>query len=168
MVVHQRVVDGDDALVAVASGWVMLQQVEAALVEVLDIPVGVSEETVEAGLVGSLSELTVDAGNIFAVSDEESGEIFSEVPPLGFIGEEVGEVVENLLDDVWEVNDASHNYLQAVRSPSPALSNSVHRSSASRTEIFILQNFSSLFFLLIYLGFESLPLLAERSIRGVL
>src|SRR4051794_7244295 len=52
VVVDQGVIDGNDSLVAVTAGGVVLQRVQATLIEGPDIPVGGREETVEARLVG--------------------------------------------------------------------------------------------------------------------
>jgi len=68
-VVDEGVVDGEDALGAVAGGRVLLKEVKAALVELVDIPVGVGEEAVKAGLVGGLGELPVDGADVLALGD---------------------------------------------------------------------------------------------------
>src|SRR5215472_4754820 len=88
-VIDERVVDGDDALVAVAGVRRLLQQVEAALVEALLVPVGVGEEAVEAGGVGGLGEFPVDSRDVLALGHEEAGKILGEMTALGLIGEEV-------------------------------------------------------------------------------
>src|SRR5262245_27073806 len=44
LVVDERIVEGDDPLVTVARSWVLLQEVETALIKQLRVPVGVGEE----------------------------------------------------------------------------------------------------------------------------
>src|SRR5580700_10667066 len=60
-VVDEDVIDGNDAVGMVLGGRVLLQQVEASLIDFLDIPVGVGKKAIEAGLVGGLGKLAVDA-----------------------------------------------------------------------------------------------------------
>ena len=86
----------------------MLKQVESPWIERLDIPGVEVEKAVEAGLVAAVSELCVDAGNGFTVGNLESGEILGEVSPLRFVGEEIAEVIECLLYDLWKRDDAGH------------------------------------------------------------
>src|SRR5262245_43959521 len=92
-VVDQGVVDGDDALGAIAGGGLLLQQGEAALVELTDIPVGVGEEAVEAGLVGGLGEFAVDATDVLAFRYEQASEVLSEVAALRLVGQQVAELL---------------------------------------------------------------------------
>jgi hypothetical protein len=96
---------------AVTRGGFFLKQVEATLVDLGHIPLSPGEETVEAGLVGGLSELAVDARDVLALGHEQAGEILSKVPALGFIGQQVGEVIEGFLDDGGKVDDAGHSCL---------------------------------------------------------
>ncbi len=68
--------DGDDVLVAVSGGQVLLELVQASLIEGPDIPVGIGEESVEAGLVGGGGEFVVDAQEGLALGNDEAGEVF--------------------------------------------------------------------------------------------
>ena len=136
--VDQGIVDGDDALVAVAGRGVFLEEFQAALVERLDVPVGVGEEAVEAGLVGGLGELPVDAEDVLAVGDEQAGEVLGEVAALGLVGEEVA-VLEGFLNDLGELDDASHE--QMLRTPFAPGEN---RSKSPPSSLFLQSRSSSL------------------------
>jgi hypothetical protein len=85
-----------------------LQEVQASLVECLDVPGFVVEEAIEAGLVGGAGELGVDAGDGLASGDIQAGEVFGKVSALRLVGEEIAEVAEGFLNHLGEVNDASH------------------------------------------------------------
>ena len=83
------------------------------------------EKAIEAGLVAAVSQLCVDAGNGFTVGNLESGEILGEVSPLRFVGEEIAEVMECLLLDLWKRDDAGHGSTSRGKE-TPTLS--VHQS----------------------------------------
>ncbi len=108
VVIDQGIVDGDGAVLAGAGVGGALQQVEASEVNRLDIPVLMVDEAVEAGLIRGLGELRVDAGDGLAGGHVQAGQVFPEVPPLGFVGEQVAKSTEGLLDDFGEGNDAGH------------------------------------------------------------
>src|SRR6266567_2228004 len=118
-VVDERVVDGEDALGAVAGGRVLLEEVKAALVELADFPVGVGEEAVEAGLVGGLGKLPVDGADVLALGDEQAGEVLAEVAPLRLVGQQIAELLKGLVNDGGEVNDAGHGRLPGQGSGYP-------------------------------------------------
>ena len=63
VVVDQRVVDGDHALVAVAGAGILLQFLQSPFVQRLLVPVDLREEAIQARLIGRLDELAVDAGH---------------------------------------------------------------------------------------------------------
>ena len=109
--VDQGIIDGDDALVAVAGGGVLLEQVESSLIQILGVPGGLGQEAIEAGLVGGLGELVVDAQDGLALGDHQPGEVLGEVPPLGLVGEEVAELGEGVPDDLGEFDDAWHDQM---------------------------------------------------------
>jgi hypothetical protein len=113
--VDQGVVDGDDALIAVTSRGLLLEFIEPSLVEGMGIPGGAGEEPIEAGLVGGPGELPVDTEHGFSLGDHESGEIFGEVPPLAFVGEQVTVLGQGLLHDLGKLDDAWHE--QMLRTP---------------------------------------------------
>ena len=72
------------------------------MVEGLDVPVGVGEEAVEAGLVGGLGELAVDARDVLAFGDEQAGEVLGEVAALALVGEQVAVSGQGVLHDLGE------------------------------------------------------------------
>src|SRR5512135_1360112 len=84
--IDQGVVDGDHTLVAGAGGGVLLEPFQSSRVEGLDIPHGLGEEAVEAGLIGGPGELVMDAKDRLALGDEESGEVLGEVAALALHG----------------------------------------------------------------------------------
>src|ERR1700723_297990 len=110
--VNQSVVDGNDTLGAVAGRGFLLQEAEAAVVELADVPGGLGEEAVEAGLVRGLGKLAVDATDVLAFGPEQTGEVFSEMATLRFVGQQVAEVPESLFDHCGEVDDTGHGGLQ--------------------------------------------------------
>ncbi len=71
--VDQGVVDGDDAVVAIAGERVLLEPFQSSLVERLDIPGDLGQEPVETRLIGGLGELVMDSQNGLPLCDEESG-----------------------------------------------------------------------------------------------
>src|SRR5215470_15011248 len=75
VVVDERIVDRDDPVFAIPGGRALLQEVEAAVVQPLHVPVGVGEEAVEARGIGGLGEFPVDGGDVLALGYEEAGEI---------------------------------------------------------------------------------------------
>src|SRR5690242_13251992 len=105
LVVDERIVEGDDPLVAVARSWVLLQEVEPTLIKQLRVPVGVGEEAVEAGRIGGLGKFPVDGGNILPLGDEQAGEILGEVAALRLIREEVAEGLQRFLNYLRVGND---------------------------------------------------------------
>ena len=80
-----------------------------------DVPVGLGEEAVEAGLVGGLGELVVDAEDGLALGDEEAGEVLGEMAALALVGEEVAVPGHGVLDHRGEFDDPWHD--QMLRSP---------------------------------------------------
>src|SRR5512135_1334925 len=113
--IDQGVVDGDHTLVAVAGGGVLLEPFPSSRVEGLDIPHGLGEEAVEAGLIGGPGELVMDAQDRLALGDEESGEVLGEVAALALVGEEVTVLSQGPLDQFGGLDDPWHD--QMLRSP---------------------------------------------------
>ena len=95
------------------SFWSSLQ---SSLVEGLDVPGGLGEEAVEAGLVGGLGELAVDAEDGLALGDEQAGEVLGEVAALALVGEEVAVLGQGVLDHLGKFDDPWHE--QMLRTPS--------------------------------------------------
>jgi hypothetical protein len=96
--VDQGVVDRDDPLVALAGGGVLLEQFQPPPVEGLDLAHGLGEEAVEAGLVGGLGELVMDAQDGLPLGDEEPGEVRGEVATLALVGEEIPVLSQGVLE----------------------------------------------------------------------
>jgi hypothetical protein len=109
--VDQGVVQGDHALVAIPCRGVLLEQVQAAVVQSPNVPGGRGQEAIEAGLVGGLGEFVVDAQDGLPLGDHQPGEVFGEVPPLRLVVEEVAELGECVLDDLGEFDDAWHDQM---------------------------------------------------------
>jgi len=127
VMVDQDIVNGDDAVVGIACGRILLQEFEATGVEFVGIPVRVREETVEAGLVRGLGELVVDAEDGLAFSDVKASEVLGEVVPR-IVGEYAVEIPHGLLDDRREGNDTWHGITPLQLRPLPI----VYRRSCAR------------------------------------
>ena len=117
LVVDQDVVDGDDAVVGVPGRRVLLEELEAAPVELIGVPLRVGEEAVEAGLVGDLGELAVDAQDGLVVGHEQAGQVFGKVAALRIVGEKRVEVPNGLAHDVGPLNDTRHGVPLAAAAP---------------------------------------------------
>jgi hypothetical protein len=130
--IDEGVVDGDDALGAVARGGLLLQEGQAALIELSDVPVGLGEEAVEAGLVGGLGELAVDATDVLALGDEQPGEVLGEVAALWLVGQQVTEVLEGLVDHRGEVDDAGHGRLPGREHHHPGQCTKIKRNGSPK------------------------------------
>jgi len=115
LVIDEDVIDGDDALVAVAGAGVGLKKLQAALVDLLHVPTGLGKEAVEAGLVTGLSELPVNGGDILAGGNEKTSEVLGEMPPLGLIRQKVVEVGKRIFDHLGELDNAAHDDLRTQR-----------------------------------------------------
>ena len=120
MVVDERVVDRDHALLRVAGRRVALEIREALLVEFLRVPVDLVDPAVEARLVGGARELGVDAGDVFLLRDHEAGDVLGEVSALGLVGEDGAETLNGVLNDGRELDDGGHGKASFFhRSPPP-------------------------------------------------
>src|ERR1044071_6550239 len=108
VVIDEGVINRDDAIFGVASGRVELQQIEAPLVEGQFIPLNLSDPAVQAGLVGRDGKLTIDAADGVAFSNEQAGQILSEVLALGLVGKQVCVLDHQVLHDAWELNNRWH------------------------------------------------------------
>src|SRR5207247_1957834 len=78
-------------------------------------PLGIGQEAIETGLVGGLSKLTVDATHVLAFGHEQASEVLGEVVALGFVGQQVAELVEGFLNHGGEVDDTGHGCLPRRR-----------------------------------------------------
>ena len=112
--VDQGVVDGDDAVVAIAGERVLLEPFQSSLVERLDIPGDLGHEPVETGLIGGLGELVMDSQDGLPLCDEESGEVFGEVAALTLVGAEIAVLVEGT-ERPWGFDDPGMTICSAVQ-----------------------------------------------------
>ena len=121
--VDQGVIDRDDALVAVAGGGVLLELLQPPRIECQHVPRGRGEEAIEAGLIGRLGELALDARDGLALGDEQSGEVLGEVAAPGLVGEEVAVVIQGLVGDggEFDVCMGSHYEDHLRRAPGSVL-----------------------------------------------
>jgi len=108
-VVDQDVVDGNDALFAVAGGRLLLEPVQPELVEPLNVPVHLRQPAVQARLVGGVDEFPVDGRDILAAGHQQASQILGEVDPLRLVGEDMTERGQGFLDDLWEFDDRWHD-----------------------------------------------------------
>ncbi len=108
VVIDEGVINRDDAILGVVGGRVALQQLEAPLVERQFIPLNLSDPAVQAGLVGRDCKLAVDTADGFAFSNEQAGQILSEVLALGLVGKQVCVLDQEVLHDAWELNNRWH------------------------------------------------------------
>jgi hypothetical protein len=72
IVTDEGVIDCNDTVLGVAGAGVVLQQVEAPLVERLDVPLDFSQKAVQAGLVGCDRELAVDTADGFTLGNAQA------------------------------------------------------------------------------------------------
>jgi hypothetical protein len=100
---------------AVAGGRLFLKRLQPPVIESLGVPLGVGEVAIEAGLIGGLCELVVDAEDGLPLCDEESGEVFGEVTALALVGEEFAVLGQGILDQLGEFDDPRHDRM--LRSP---------------------------------------------------
>src|SRR5207249_3174909 len=109
LVIDEGVIDGQDAVSGVTGIGGLLHQLQTAAIEFLGLPDGVGEEAIETGLVGGLGKLAVNTADGLVLGDIESGEVFGEVASLRFVGEEIAELAQGLLNDRGELNDTGHD-----------------------------------------------------------
>src|SRR5262249_25785723 len=103
--VDQGVVNRDNPLRAVAGAGVLLEEVQAASIQGLDVPGGVGQEPIEAGLVGGLGEFVMDPQDGLAVGDHQSGEVLREMAAPGLAGKEVAKQLQGVTNDRREFDD---------------------------------------------------------------
>jgi len=110
--VYQDVVYGDDAPAGgIAGGRVLLKLLEAALIEVLHIPVYLYKPAIEARLVGGVSELAIDTPYALSRGYHKAGEVFSQMLPFRSVGEEVAVSLQSLFYYRGKLNDGCHGTL---------------------------------------------------------
>src|SRR5271157_2012213 len=109
--IDQGVINRNDALVAVPRRGIFLELLQSPLVESTDVPLGIREESVEAGLIGGLGEFAVDPKHRLALGHHQSGEILSEVSPLAFVGEHTTVLSQGILHDLGKFDDSWHEQM---------------------------------------------------------
>ncbi len=108
VMVDEHVVDGDHALIRVLGGGILLQQFEPPGIERLRIPLDLGEKPIQAGLVGGVGELAVDAGDRLVVRHHQSREILGEVTPLRLTRKQVRKLPHRVLDHLGELDNPWH------------------------------------------------------------
>src|SRR4029453_6087134 len=92
VVVDQRVVNRDDAILAIAGGWVGLQPLQTMRIHALHVPGRLSQPAIKAGLVSRGGKFAIDATDGLVFGNEQAGQIFSKMAPGGFVWEEVAKL----------------------------------------------------------------------------
>jgi hypothetical protein len=103
--IDHGVVDGDDARIAGAGEGILLEPLQASLVEGLGIPDGLGEVAIEAGLIGGPGELVRDPEDRLALGNDQSGQVLGAVAALALVGEEVTGVGQGVLDQLGKLNN---------------------------------------------------------------
>src|SRR5262249_59598807 len=87
---------------------VALKDLQASAVDGLDVPVFMVDETIEAGRIGRMGELTIDPRNCLPRRHDQPSEVLAEVATLRLVGEEITELFEGLLHDMGKRHDTGH------------------------------------------------------------
>src|SRR5690606_11006918 len=95
------------------------QQFEASLVQPRDVPFDLGQPAVQAGLVSGDGKLPVDAADILALGNIQAGQIFGEVAPFWLVGEQVAILLQQLVHQVWVLDDGWHPALLFAVLPRP-------------------------------------------------
>ena len=104
----ERVVQRNDAPLAVLRRRISLHDFEPALVQRVLVPIGLGEETVQARLVGGLDEFVVHAGNGFVPGDHQSGQILGQMLSLRLAGKQIGEFVHGVTNYIGNLDNCGH------------------------------------------------------------
>jgi len=119
-VVDQHVIQSDNPLIVVSRRGILLQQFQATLIELVDIPVHLCQEAVKARRIGSIGEFYIDTRNGLVSSDHQTSEIFGEVLTLRLARKQIGELFPCFSNDVWKVDDRGHGEISSgSNEPSP-------------------------------------------------
>src|SRR5215210_8852940 len=92
IMINQGIIDGNHAILAIAGGRVTLEPFKAVLIDALDIPRCFGQPAVEARLIGSGCELSIDAAHGLVFGNEQAGQILGEMAAGWFIGEEIAKL----------------------------------------------------------------------------
>ena len=102
--VDQGIVNGNDAVMAVAGFRVVLQPGQTAIVERCRIPGGLDEPAIEAGLICGGGGLAIDSAYVFALCHDQIGEVLSKMAPGGFVVKDIAEKLQGLIHNRWKVH----------------------------------------------------------------
>ena len=118
-----------------------LQPIEPFLVEGFLVPFYLGDPTIQTGLVGGHGEFSVDSRDAFLVSNDQTGEILSEMLAFRLVDEKVCELIQGFLDDAWKLHDSGHGRIlpDSVRHPATV---SYRQITHLHCSISILQKFS--------------------------
>ena len=128
-VIDERIVDGDDAVGAVASRRFLLQPVQPLLIQLLNIPIRLGHPSIQTRLIGGVSELTVNLRDVLVLGDEQPGKILGEVFSLGLIGEVMAKDIDCLVDHGGKFDDGGHDRIlhdPVLRPASPIYRQNAH------------------------------------------
>jgi len=109
VVIDQHIVDSNHPLVVITCARIALQQLQAAFIQLVGIPIDFGQEAVQTRLVGSVHEFVGDAVDSFVAGDHQAGEIFGEVFALRCAAEKVGELFDRSFDDLGKRDDPCHD-----------------------------------------------------------
>jgi len=86
IVVDQGIVQGNDAILPVPGGRIVLEPFETVGVDPGHIPDRLRDPAVQAGLVRRIREFACDAADRLVFDNQKAGHVFGEVDTCGFIG----------------------------------------------------------------------------------
>lgn len=111
IVANQGVVNWNDTVLAVACGRVMLEPLEALVIQALGLPGRLGQEAVEARLVGGIGKLTCDTADRLVFDHQQPGDVLSKVNARWLIGEDVPKLYHQFFHDLGQCNDRWHRTL---------------------------------------------------------
>jgi hypothetical protein len=110
-VVNQGVINCDDAIVSIASSWVVLEPFKAVGVDALNLPRRFGQPAIETGLVGRGGKLASDTTDGLVFGYQQASQVFSEMAARGLIRQQVSELDKQFLDYLWNGDNGWHNAL---------------------------------------------------------
>ena len=84
-VIHERIVHGNNSMFGITHIRFALHQLKSQFVEILVHSGRIGKKTIESGLIGGLSQFTVDSRYRFILGDHQASEIFRKMFALQFI-----------------------------------------------------------------------------------
>jgi hypothetical protein len=109
IMIDQHVVDGDDAVIMILRGRILLEHLQPTLVQRFGIPIHFSNETIPARLIGRHGELGAHAANVLLSGDHQANEVLRDMPTLRIIAKQVVKIRHRLAHDRREINDFGHH-----------------------------------------------------------